>query len=365
MTDTTHVLNESEQRNYYSLLDLCRFLAALAVLIYHFRHFYFSGVIPPETFPAGHEPAFALLEVLYRHGNQAVPFFWVLSGFVFAHVYGERTVTGSVFWGRRFARLYPLHLLTLLAVAGLQAFHLSENGSYQLFGFNDTYHFILNLLMASSWGLEEGLSFNAPIWSVSAEVLVYFVFWISLPFFNKYKWLGPLTLLCIALIAAAIVPQLWAPWCGAYFFLGVLVFQLTQQGKGKEKLFLALCAALVGVGIGLLSALAPEEITRRYLLMLVFPAFVGLMSLMDTLRGPKEMPLCKSLGAMSYAMYLIHVPLQLALWVFMNANGYSGRSVASVPFLLTYLSLVLITAAACHYAIEKPLSRLIRRRYSL
>ena len=102
----------------------------------------------------------------------------------------------GVFWGRRFARLYPLHFVTLLFVAGLQAYHLSVNGSHQLFGFNDTYHFILNLFMASPWGLEEGLSFNAPIWSVSVEVIVYFVFWLALPFLNKHKWLGPLVLLC-------------------------------------------------------------------------------------------------------------------------------------------------------------------------
>ena len=147
MTDSEDARDQSAQRTYYSLLDLCRFLAALAVLIYHFRHFYFLGVTPPESFPAGHEPAFALLEVLYRHGNQAVPFFWVLSGFVFAHVYGGHTVAMGIFWGRRFARLYPLHLLTLLAVVGLQAYHLSANGSYQLFGLNDTYHFILHLFM--------------------------------------------------------------------------------------------------------------------------------------------------------------------------------------------------------------------------
>ena len=365
MTDSEDARDQSAQRTYYSLLDLCRFLAALAVLIYHFRHFYFSGVTPSETFPAGHEPAFALLEILYRHGNQAVPFFWVLSGFVFAHVYGGQTVSMGVFWGRRFARLYPLHFVTLLFVAGLQAYHLSVNGSHQLFGFNDTYHFILNLFMASSWGLEEGLSFNAPIWSVSVEVIVYFVFWLALPFLNKHKWLGPLVLLCGALIGAALVPKLWAPWCGAYFFLGVLVFRVHQQGKGKAKRWVLFFAALLVLGTWLLNMLTPEEITRRYLLMLVFPAFVGLISHLDTLKGFKEIPLCRTLGAMSYAMYLLHVPIQLVLLIPMRANGFTGPSVASVPFLLTYLSVIVIAAAVCHITLERPLSRLIRRRYIL
>ncbi len=48
-----------------------------------------------------------------------VDFFFVLSGFVIAHAYLDRLRTGlglGTFMVRRFARLYPLHLFTLILV---------------------------------------------------------------------------------------------------------------------------------------------------------------------------------------------------------------------------------------------------------
>ena len=63
-------------------------------------------------------------------------------------------------------------------------------------------------------------------------------------------------------------------------------------------------------------------------------------------------------------MYLLHVPIQLVLLIPMRANGFTGPS-ASVPFLLTYLSVNVIAAAVCHTTLERPLSRLIRRRHIL
>ena len=45
-----------------------------------------------------------------------------------------------------------------------------------IFENNDLYHFVLNILFISSWGLEKGMSFNQPIWSVSFELIVYILF---------------------------------------------------------------------------------------------------------------------------------------------------------------------------------------------
>ena len=364
MIESEAASSDMTSRNYYHTLDLCRFMAALAVMIYHFRHFYFSGTQAPELFPTGQEPGFVLFELLYRHGNQAVPFFWVLSGFVFAHVYGGKTVSMGMFWGRRFARLYPLHFLTLVLVAALQALNLSRQGTYDIFALNDAYHFILNVFMASSWGLQEGLSFNAPIWSVSAEVLVYFLFWVSLPLLNKYRWLGPLGMLGVTLVGTAVFPGLWAPWCGAYFFLGMLVFEGLKQGQGKEKILSGIFVTMCGVGVWMLSIAAPEEFIRRYLLMLTFPGLIGLIAMLDQFRVQRERSVFKGLGAITYAMYLLHFPVQLILLVFIDEGVFMGLSIASMPFLLTYIGLVLAVAIFCHRAFEKPMNSILRRRWS-
>ena len=54
----------------------------------------------------------------FKEGFVGVSFFFVLSGFIIAYNYQEKllekTATKRTFWVARLARIYPLHLLTLL-----------------------------------------------------------------------------------------------------------------------------------------------------------------------------------------------------------------------------------------------------------
>ena len=91
-----------------------------------------------------------LLHPVYTHGEYAVPFFWVISGFIFSFVYQERAVSFRAFSARRFARLYPLHFATLLIVAGLQLLLFLQISTTLFIPNNDLYHFLLNVFFASS-----------------------------------------------------------------------------------------------------------------------------------------------------------------------------------------------------------------------
>ncbi|WWL43599.1 hypothetical protein V5O39_17130 [Pseudomonas parakoreensis] len=73
----------------------------------------------------------------------------------------------------RFSRIYPLHLLTFLAVALLQKIYSAHTGNAFVYPFNDAWHALLNVFLAPAWGLEQGWSFNGPAWSISVEVLLY------------------------------------------------------------------------------------------------------------------------------------------------------------------------------------------------
>lgn len=57
----------------------------------------------------------------FKEGFVGVSFFFVLSGFIIAYNYQEKllekTTTRRTFWVARLARIYPLHLLTLLIAA--------------------------------------------------------------------------------------------------------------------------------------------------------------------------------------------------------------------------------------------------------
>lgn len=58
---------------------------------------------------------------VFKEGFVGVSFFFILSGFIIAYNYQkrmeERKVSKRQFWVARIARIYPLHVLTLLGVA--------------------------------------------------------------------------------------------------------------------------------------------------------------------------------------------------------------------------------------------------------
>ena len=140
-------------------IELLRFASAVAVLIFHFQHFAFVGTVQPG-FTRPDQPFYPLLKLFYEYGFYGVQVFWCISGFIFFWKYGKQIAGKSIgahaFFILRLSRLYPLHFITLLFVAAAQAvyFHLMQS-SY-VYSYNDGYHFLLQLFMASNWGFQLG-----------------------------------------------------------------------------------------------------------------------------------------------------------------------------------------------------------------
>ena len=166
--------NSTGHRERYCWLDFLRGVAALSILVWHYQHFYYVEAGITLRLNRSDQPFFDILSVFYLYGLFAVQFFWGLSGFVLAHTYfkASKAAGPKSFLISRFARLYPLHFITLLCIAALQVLSFYKFGHYQIYTVNDLYHFILNLFFISFWGLQSDFSFNAPIWSVSAEIFV-------------------------------------------------------------------------------------------------------------------------------------------------------------------------------------------------
>lgn len=112
------------------------------------------------------------------HGlNLFVDMFFVISGVVIGHAYVDR-ITGlrsyAGFVQRRVARIYPLHVATLIFYVivgfGIVHFHLVDDVARF-----DSTQIIPNLLLIHAWGAGK-LSFNFVSWSISAEFLLYLLF---------------------------------------------------------------------------------------------------------------------------------------------------------------------------------------------
>jgi peptidoglycan/LPS O-acetylase OafA/YrhL len=163
-------------------LELLRFAAAFAVLVWHYQHFFHNPPTGDATlFDRARQPFFRVLFRFYERGHLAVQVFWAISGFIFFYKYADAIYARSISLYRfivlRFTRLYPLHFVTLLAVAMLQSLFAAHHGGQSyVYAENDRFHFLLNLLMVPHWGYQHGWSFNAPMWSVSVEEFSYLAF---------------------------------------------------------------------------------------------------------------------------------------------------------------------------------------------
>lgn len=361
-------------------LDVMRGLAAMSVVLWHWQHFFFNGTTP-GSIEAARLPFYDWLFPFYERGWLGVDFFFALSGFVFHWLYSARVASGAVhareFALLRFSRLYPLHLVTLLIVAAGQYWSFRETGSFYVDPYNDLRHFLLNLAFASSWGLEQGHSFNASVWSVSVEVLLYALFFVAC---RKV----PLRASVLAALSAA------------GFLFAYRVYQPVGQGIGS--FFLGGCAYLAyravlasprasGLATGLSSLTAcawaatavfcwlggsaalrfdgfvgwalPRMLSYWPVLVL-FPLTILSLALVETLRGPVFRRLA-FLGDLSYSAYLLHFPLQLLLYVMTGGPGRDVTLYYSPWVMLLFFGVLLAASMASFHYLEMPFQRRLRK----
>ncbi|MGB0714174.1 MAG: acyltransferase family protein [Gammaproteobacteria bacterium] len=361
-------------------LDVSRGVAALSVVLWHWQHFAYSGVSPASDFERSDQPLYAPLRLFYEHGDMGVDYFFILSGFIFHWLYGasveNRSVTAGRFVMQRFSRLYPLHFLTLLLVAGLQYAYSALTDVSFVYAHNDIGHFVLHLFFASNWWPSLGYSFNGPIWSVSIEVLLYAVFFV-MAVRAKSGWPWALALSLLAFVAVQFLPVFLFRGMALYFMGGV-VFHLATHVTDRARdlapwVFGLAClswsAVLVGVYLFDLSAWLTSLGVPMYRLVpvfttyVLFPATVCAIALLDVSRGG----FLKSIawvGDITYSSYLIHFPLQL-LFAFAVSFGLLGSGFWREPLYLVLFFALLIPGAWLTYRyFEMPAQRWLRKRLS-
>lgn len=362
------VLNVTERKaapvRYLSLVDGVRGIAALAILLYHYVHFFMSG--PTRRAEEGVTqlfPGYDLLWLFYDYGYLAVQVFWLISGFVFAQVYyGAKSSTRS-FAANRFARLYPLHLVTLLVVVALQFAALEHFGYSLLYGKFDVPHFIEQLFMASDWLHETGgYSFNGPIWSVSVEIVIYALFWVSRHWVARFG-LGLLLVMVLGFYAAhdhwGDVSRVFS--CGFYFFAGCALTVMRRMcgGEGRKLAIpLAVLAAL-----GLYGAAMGTNWGLRYLMI---PGLGGVLFVLlaeaEGRAGPALRRVCEWLGENTYGLYLWHVPLQLTLLLILKPQIDPAEIAQNWWFLAGFVISCVIVARVSFAIFERPARDALRRR---
>jgi peptidoglycan/LPS O-acetylase OafA/YrhL len=294
-------------------------------------------------------------------GNLAVDLFFILSGFVIHLNYGERLSaswrsTGD-FLFRRFARIYPLHLLILagFALYAVAAILFGRSG----LAAQDPAYFAASLLLVQNWGFFHRLEWNVPAWSISTEAAAYLLYALLVRLAvpdRRPLWLLGLLVLVLGLSVPAFfaafdyrfpdaVPETGLFRCLVQFAMGTMLCALYRRLAGRAGLasfFLAVSLVLAlgwgGLGLPVVS--------------LAWAALVLGLALGQ--EGPiLASPILVWLGRISYATYLCHY---LLLTLFKYAFVEAGRPVA--PSLLAfYLAAVLAASALLYHGFERPAQR--------
>jgi peptidoglycan/LPS O-acetylase OafA/YrhL len=348
------------------LLDTFRGLASLSVVIWHYQHFFSTeaGILSP-AFALEKQPFFDVLELFYRHGHEAVPVFFTLSGFVLFATYYESISSAKLsawkFAALRFSRLYPLHLATLLFVAIAQQLSSAIDGRYIIFEFNDWWHFALQMLFASHWGMQSGFSFNGPIWSVSIEIALYALFF-ALTFgigqSSRNAFMAVLAMFCLSglLRLAPGMRELSHP--AACFFLGGVAYVVWNAVRNPiQQIVLAITSAATGIAAFL--AYAHGWPHASLLHFAAFPAVVIFLATVQ-LWLPTAGRSTRAIGDITYATYLIHTPIQISVLLAAKYFGLIIDFYSPVVFIIFFCSVILISVPIYH-CFELPMQQLCRR----
>lgn len=172
-------------------LTSLRFVFALMVF---FHHLIF-------TYPKSEKIKW-LIDNIFLEGNIGVTFFFILSGFILAynyqHKFKEKALPTRSFYYARFARIYPVHLITLLISIPISIYIITDFNIIKFF-----VKFFAQLTLTQSFVPLQSIymSFNFPAWSISNEMFFYLVFPLAIGFVTgKHRKLASLLLVGLMLL---------------------------------------------------------------------------------------------------------------------------------------------------------------------
>jgi peptidoglycan/LPS O-acetylase OafA/YrhL len=342
-------------------LTAIRGIAAWWVVVFHFR----------EALPLG-TPGF--IHRLSDAGYLAVDLFFILSGYVIALNYGNWFATGPFtmrrygqFLARRLSRIYPLHLFMLVAflTVPLATTLFSQQHSP---GPLRLRYFGLSFLLMQNWGIDHGLAWNVPAWSISTEWFAYLAF--------PCLVMGSFRLTTTSLRSLVFMVALLA-------LLDVWVATASPAGLGYSGQVFALlrCVLEFGVGIGIARLgngrrQTPDERAAALGIALACFAIFALLPVPDFLIMPpgfaalvhglsdeggtaarllRAAPL-QWLGLVSYSTYLSHYLLKIwTKFILVRPSVPDG-----IPFAAYGLA-VLLASALLYYSVERPGQRWLRQ----
>jgi peptidoglycan/LPS O-acetylase OafA/YrhL len=328
-------------------LDGLRGIAAIAVMLFHFNVFFL---------PQAHLP-------FLSRAYLAVDLFFVLSGFVMAHVYGRQLASNwrdnwVVFARARFARIYPLYAVTTLAMVILVTL---SSMPLALVSFSGT-SLALQPFLLQQWA--PSLSWDYPSWSISTEAEAYVFFAIFAGLIVTGKRPRLMTACCIAVVTALSIAKggslnsFHGPSALlrtlAEFCLGVMLYRAYSAQAGFP-----VRAAILAVLFAGLATITHMDFVAVGAFACVIYYGAKATDVFGKILNARPLV---ALGNWSYAIYLWHAPTHYAVMIAFAAAGFpvSNLGLISSRLLVAATAILVVGLSALHYRyFETPIRRFI------
>ncbi|MGY1684717.1 acyltransferase family protein [Geodermatophilus sp. SYSU D00867] len=290
-------------------------------------------------------------------GQLGVSFFYLLSGFILAWA-PSTTDNRARFYRRRFARIYPTHVLTwliaLVIVGPLTGVWSTPLGS------------VLSLPLVQAWVPKSSIAFaaNGVTWSLSVEVLFYVTFPFLLVHMKRLAprslWILIAIMLMLMVAACAIAPKaivayVFPPARLPEFVIGIALALLVQSGWRPPITFLpAAVLTIVAIAIAFMPVVSDRYsfsvVTVIPFALLIAAASFSDMNKTSRLAGRGWV----RLGEWSFALFMTH-QLIVNMFVELVPDQTVQRWLAG-PLLMVCVAI----AAAVFRYVEQPMERLLR-----
>lgn len=311
------------------------------------------------------------------NAHLAVDFFFILSGFILTHTYLKGYQDGKFsyrsFLIKRLARIYPVHIFTLVLLSLFMLIEWSQSWPIRdVFTWSD---WIQHLLLIHAWSLADSLSYNIVSWSISAEWFAYLFFPIFLVCGLRLKNPAKYLMLSAALMAAL---WIWFDWhkgltltqlstAGIFriipeFMLGVALYFWARGNvfPWKQDRAIGLCLIIL---LFLFFVNAPEYLAIPFLSAAIL---IGA----EQARSGKPSFLCHPVnvycGRTSYSFYMIQYVLWYVLIKLMKVLwNHTGDNF--LIYIAWFLSLILVqlAAMAVYHGIERPFQAWIVKKWAV
>jgi peptidoglycan/LPS O-acetylase OafA/YrhL len=345
-----------------------RALAAGWVVLGHFKDPIFD-LLPGLSF---------LTPIAWSGGGLGVEVFFILSGFIIAYNYAEKLqLKGSYrgFLRARAARIYPIHLATLTAMAALIIGAAVAKVPLTTQARNTPGNFIGNFSMLQA--IPGFQAINVPSWSVSCEAAAYLAFPVLGAWALRTSGRRALGWAALILVSGVSILQLFAlfdsfsamtypiMWVriACEFPAGVLLWAWWRQIDRRDSRWWDL-AALAGAAVTILACYLVEPDSPA--VFLPTPAIALFVVASASASGPVFRFLTTRpmqwFGRISYSLYMTHFIVFIVVNKIIAWERFVGAPLlARLGVLTAWALLVVASASAAFYLVEEPGRKLMRR----